>query len=259
MQIADLYRERLQGVEELEMPPLPGPGSTHAWHPFILRLRPEMLDIDRKQMIEELKKAGIGTSVHFIPLHRHPYYREQYGCTPEDFPNAEDAYSRCLSLPVYPDLKDAEAERVIGRRDPDRFPQPQKQTCFLMSVGSVSNLSYVPGPDSGLSLWNFSFGKRFFDAVFAATGLLLALPLMAIIAVAIRVSMPGPILFRQLRVGRDARLFHILKFRTMRVLQPGSAPKSRAGEMRESRPWDVYCAASNWTNCPSFSTCFAAT
>jgi len=113
-EIADLYRERLQGVEELEMPPLPGPGSTHAWHLFILRLRPEMLDIDRKQMIEELKKAGIGTSVHFIPLHRHPYYRDHYGCTPEDFPNAEDAYSRCLSLPVYPDLKDAEAERVIS-------------------------------------------------------------------------------------------------------------------------------------------------
>ncbi len=102
-----------------------------------------------------------------------------------------------------------------------------------MSVGSVSNLSYVPGPDSGLSLWNFSFGKRFFDAVCAATGLLLTLPLMAIIAVAIRVSMPGPILFRQLRVGRDARLFHILKFRTMRVLQPGSAPKvTRRGDAR---------------------------
>ena len=102
-----------------------------------------------------------------------------------------------------------------------------------MSVGSVSNLSYVPGSESGLSLWNFSFGKRLFDAVCAVTGLLLALPLMAIIAVAIRVSMPGPILFRQLRVGRDARLFQILKFRTMRVLQPGSAPQvTRRGDTR---------------------------
>lgn len=113
-EIAALYREGLMEFEELEMPPLPGPGSTHAWHLFILRLKPEELNIDRKQMIEELKRMGIGTSVHFIPLHRHPYYRDHYGCSPEDFPNAEDAFSRCLSLPVYPDLKDGEAERVIS-------------------------------------------------------------------------------------------------------------------------------------------------
>ncbi len=113
-EIAAIYREGLMKFEELEMPPLPGPDSTHAWHLFILRLKPEELNLDRKQMIEELKRMGIGTSVHFIPLHRHPYYREHYGCTPQDFPNAEDAYSRCLSLPVYPDLKDEEAEGVIS-------------------------------------------------------------------------------------------------------------------------------------------------
>jgi dTDP-4-amino-4,6-dideoxygalactose transaminase len=113
-EVAEQYREGLMGVEELEMPPVADSHSTHAWHLFILRLRSESLSIDRKQMIDELKRMGIGTSVHFIPLHRHPYYRKNFACVPEDFPNAENAYARCLSLPVYPDLKYEEVERVIG-------------------------------------------------------------------------------------------------------------------------------------------------
>jgi perosamine synthetase len=102
--IADSYRRLLGEIEELEMPPLPSQGSRHAWHLFILRLRPDCLGINRDQFIEELKKRNIGTSVHFIPLHRHPYYERQYASSPGSFPRAEDAYSRCLSLPIFPDL-----------------------------------------------------------------------------------------------------------------------------------------------------------
>ena len=77
-----------------------------------MRLRPDSLAIERNQFIEELKKLGIGTSVHFIPLHHHPFYARAYGYTPGDFPNADDAFSRCISLPIFPDMKDVEVERV---------------------------------------------------------------------------------------------------------------------------------------------------
>jgi perosamine synthetase len=110
--LADLYRSKLAGVEELEMPPDVGEESRHAWHLFILRLRSENLEIDRNEFIEQLKRAGVGTSVHFIPLHRHPYYQEYYGYSSATFPNAENAFQRCLSLPIYPDLGDSQVQRV---------------------------------------------------------------------------------------------------------------------------------------------------
>lgn len=112
-EIADLYLERLSGIEELEMPPTGDENRTHSWHLFILRLRPEMLAIGRNDLINHLKQAGIGTSVHFIPLHLHPYYRDRYGYRSGDFPHAEDAYTRCISLPIYPDMSEADVERVV--------------------------------------------------------------------------------------------------------------------------------------------------
>ncbi len=112
-QIAAMYQERFSEIDEVENPPAADPGDTHAWHLFILRLRPDLLEIDRNQFMDELKRMQIGGSVHFIPLHLHPYYAREYGYRRGDFPNAEDAYSRCLSLPIYPDLTDEEAERVV--------------------------------------------------------------------------------------------------------------------------------------------------
>jgi dTDP-4-amino-4,6-dideoxygalactose transaminase len=112
-QIARRYSERFARNEELQLPPPVAPGSEHSWHLFLLRLRPAELRIGRNEFIEELKKLGIGTSVHFIPLHLHPYYAQTYGYKPGDFPHAEDAYSRCLSLPLYPTLSDDEVERII--------------------------------------------------------------------------------------------------------------------------------------------------
>src|SRR5258708_39358368 len=84
-----------------------------SWHLFILRLRPELLRITRNEFIEELKSVGIGTSVHFIPLHRHPFYVREYNYSPQDLPHADANYSRCLSLPIFPDLSEAQCERVV--------------------------------------------------------------------------------------------------------------------------------------------------
>lgn len=110
--IAQHYMHAFSSFEELEMPPLAA-DSVESWHLFILRLKPERLDIGRNEFVEELKNRGIGTSVHFIPLHLHPFYAIRYGYRRGDFPNAEDAYSRCLSLPIFPGMSEAEIEMVI--------------------------------------------------------------------------------------------------------------------------------------------------
>jgi perosamine synthetase len=111
--IATRYIKAFSNMEELETPPEISSYDEHSWHLFILRVRPKLLTIDRRTFIEQLKEAGIGTSVHFIPLHLHPFYARTYGYKPGDFPNAEDAYSRAISLPIYPDLSEDEISRVI--------------------------------------------------------------------------------------------------------------------------------------------------
>jgi len=112
-QIAAHYLEKLAQVEELEMPPAGTKGSEHSWHLFILRLRGDSLNLNRDQFIEELKALGIGTSVHFIPLHLHPHYVREYGYKSADFSHALDSYSRALSLPIYPDLNENQMARVV--------------------------------------------------------------------------------------------------------------------------------------------------
>jgi len=112
--IASYYQERFSHLEQIELPPEPLENAEHAWHLFLLRIRPKLLNLERNAFIHELKNLGIGTSVHFIPLHLHPYYQQTYGYRIGDLPNAENAYERCISLPIYPDLSIQEMERVAG-------------------------------------------------------------------------------------------------------------------------------------------------
>jgi dTDP-4-amino-4,6-dideoxygalactose transaminase len=112
-EIAAYYQKQLGKIEELDMPPGDSKDVEHSWHLFILRLRSEMLSINRDQFIEELKDAGIGTSVHFIPLHRHPYYVREFGARAEDFPQADANYVRSLSIPIFPDMTMAQQKRVV--------------------------------------------------------------------------------------------------------------------------------------------------
>jgi len=112
-ELAEFYSEQLSGIEELKLPPTTSEDTEHSWHLYILRLNSELLSADRSVFVEQLKRMGIGTSVHFIPLHLHRYYRETHGYADGDFPNAEDAYGRCFSLPIYPDLTVSERKRVV--------------------------------------------------------------------------------------------------------------------------------------------------
>ena len=111
-QVVAMYQQAFGEVEALEVPTA-RPEIEHAWHLYVLRLRPEMLRIGRDQFIEELTRRGIGTSVHFIPIHVHPYYRDKYHFAPEAFPIAYANYLRMLSLPLNPRLSDAEVVRII--------------------------------------------------------------------------------------------------------------------------------------------------
>lgn len=110
--IALRYTQSLDGLPAFETPRT-HKNSTHAWHLYVLRLNSSALRIDRDRVIEELKRRGIGTSVHFIPLHLHPLYDRLLGYRAGQFPNAEESFRRAISLPIYPTMSEADTDRVI--------------------------------------------------------------------------------------------------------------------------------------------------
>ena len=112
-QIVQAYDRAVAGLASLETP-TERPEVEHAWHLYVLRLRPGTLRIDRDRFIEELTARNIGTSVHFIPIHLHRYYREKYGYAPSTLPTAWSNYQRMLSLPLHPMLTDQDVDDVIG-------------------------------------------------------------------------------------------------------------------------------------------------
>ena len=111
-EIVQRYNKTFSRLEELEIP-IERPEVEHAWHLYIIRLKLDRLKVIRNQFIEELKFRNIGTSVHFIPIHLHPYYQNKYGFKPDDFPIAYREYQRIISLPLYPKMTDQDVEDVI--------------------------------------------------------------------------------------------------------------------------------------------------
>jgi dTDP-4-amino-4,6-dideoxygalactose transaminase len=110
--VARRYYEAFSEVEEIELP-LDDNNRIHAWHLFPIRLRIERLSISRDSFIEELKKLKVGCSVHWRPLHLHPYYQETFGWDEEDFPVATELWKRFISLPIFPSMKEDEIEHVV--------------------------------------------------------------------------------------------------------------------------------------------------
>ena len=111
-EIVSGYNEAFSQLEELQIP-CKRADVEHAWHLYVIRLNLERLKINRNQFIEELKARNIGTSVHFIPIHLHPYYRDKYDYKPDDFPIAYREYQCVLSLPIYPKMTDQDVQDVI--------------------------------------------------------------------------------------------------------------------------------------------------
>lgn len=111
-EIAKRYTDAFKSEEII--PPFIKPDRDTSWHLYVIKLNLDALKIDRNNFIEELKRIGIGTSVHFIPLYRHVFYRDTFKYSPKDFPNSEWIYERIISLPIYPGMTDEEIESVIG-------------------------------------------------------------------------------------------------------------------------------------------------
>ena len=107
--IADRYLQAFAGDPRLVLPRPARTGDVHSWHLFVVRLA----RTDRDRFVEGMARRGIGTSVHFIPLHLHPYWRDRYGFRPEQFPVALRSYRRSVSLPIYSRMDDGDVDRVI--------------------------------------------------------------------------------------------------------------------------------------------------
>jgi dTDP-4-amino-4,6-dideoxygalactose transaminase len=110
--IAMNYAKAFADLQEIQVPMCRN-DVQHAWHLFVIQLNLERLRINRNQFIEALREKQIGTSVHFIPLHLHPYYRDKFGYKPADFPNASRAFERIISLPIYPKMTEGNVRDVI--------------------------------------------------------------------------------------------------------------------------------------------------
>jgi perosamine synthetase len=110
-EISRKYSEALRHLREVITPSVKSDRKS-AWHLYVLKLNFEMLKIGRNQFVEELKKRGIVTSVHFIPLYRHPYYQDTFNYKSEEFPGSEWIYERIVSLPIYPGMSADNVEYV---------------------------------------------------------------------------------------------------------------------------------------------------
>ena len=110
--IAHRYLEELADMEEIELP-CDDLNRIHSWHLFPIKLNLDGLSINRDAFIEELKQLGIGCSVHWRPLHLHPYYQTTFGWKPEDFPVATSVWQRSISLPIFSGMTSQEVEYVV--------------------------------------------------------------------------------------------------------------------------------------------------
>ncbi len=236
--LAARYTAELGALGAFDLPAV-RPDVEHAWHLYVLRIRPAELTIHRDRVIEELKQRGIGTSVHFIPLHLHPYYRDHWGYRRGDFPVAEDYFERCLSLPLYPAMSDDDQTRVIAAlqeianryrraavsvpaellQEPGDLPQPAVSGLMRSQDGADAENAVLCAAERrprGEHSWYLRRGKRLLDLVGATAALALGSPLVLACAAAVRFGSSGPVFFRQRRVGLAGRPFDVLKFRTMK-------------------------------------------
>ena len=110
--IAKIYTNQLSNISAINLP-ITKPENRNAWHLYVIQIKTEKLKINRDAFIDKLKEYNIGTSVHFIPLHRHPYYKNKFGYSPKEFPNSESIYKNSISLPIYPKMTASDVDYVI--------------------------------------------------------------------------------------------------------------------------------------------------
>lgn len=109
--IVDMYNKAFSKLDFIRLPP---DGEGNSWHLYLMRIIPEKLKITREEFAKKMQEAGLGISVHFIPIFHFTYWRELYpDFTAENFPNAERQYNNTISIPLFPDMTDEQAQLVI--------------------------------------------------------------------------------------------------------------------------------------------------
>lgn len=111
-EIAAQYLEGIAGIGGVR-PLIVSARAEHAWHLFVVQLEIERLRVDRDTVFKALRAEGIGVNVHYMPVHLHPYYQHVNGGGIGLCPNAEAAYERILSLPVFAGMTDADVADVL--------------------------------------------------------------------------------------------------------------------------------------------------
>ena len=126
--VAQIFLERFAEIDEIELPPV-DENRLHSWHLFPLRLNTEKLSINRNAFIEELKESGVGCSVHWRPLHLHPFYQTKYNWRIKHLPAASRLWTRLISLPIFPAITNREIDHVV---------KTVKDICFIYSKKRLS-------------------------------------------------------------------------------------------------------------------------
>lgn len=126
--VAQVFLERFAEIDEIELPPV-DENRLHSWHLFPLRLKTEKLSINRNIFIEELKEGGVGCSVHWRPLHMHPFYQTKFNWRIKHLPVASRLWTRLVSLPIFP---------AITTREIDHVVKTVKDICFNYSKKRLS-------------------------------------------------------------------------------------------------------------------------
>lgn len=139
-EIVRRYSEAFSTMQEFEVPANRNEVE-HAWHLYVLRLNLNRLVISRNRFIDELRARNIASSVHFIPIHLHPYYRDKYHFRPDDFPVAYGEYNRMLSLPLFPKMSDSDVNDVIEAVADiaQTYRTPRTQKGEPKAVGTAQN------------------------------------------------------------------------------------------------------------------------
>ncbi len=112
-ELAERYQQALSDWPEWDLPQAPRYAHEHAWHLYTPRIRPEVAGMDRAGFMQAMQDRNIGTGLHYNAVHLYSYYRNTFGFKPGDFPHAESAGERIISLPLYPDMTDADHDRVL--------------------------------------------------------------------------------------------------------------------------------------------------
>lgn len=229
-EIARRYNDAFFQLEGVQVPAQRA-NVDHAWHLYALRLNLDRLSISRNQFIDELGARKIASSVHFIPIHLHRYYREKYGYRPEDFPVAYREYQRMVSLPLHSKMSDQDVSDVIeavsdiAQKHAIRRNRPAGPA--RTPLGRFALFQRTPVPES--------LFRRVFDRTCAAAGLAVLAPVFAMIALAIKLDDGGSVFYSQLRVGKRLQKFRLLKFRSMVPNSEGGSPLTARGDARVTR------------------------